>query len=296
MEYLCGGSLDVLLYNPRNTISEYDTFEILSGVAAGMLHLHKEGIIHRNLAARNVLLTETRRPKITDFGVRFGGDLSSGHDGLPFVGPLRWMAPEAINGQDVPASDVWSFGILIYEVVTRKQPHSGVDCFVLPPRIRDSGYSPQIPKCSQVLAELMQLCWKYKPERRPQFHHICDILKNKKGREYSYDSLDTSTGDADNRPKLGSDEEDSVSQNYEMTLENSRNNLQASSLSQSPSIPHRSFRQQTQSSAEIGVKKPKKSTTQSNEPKSPGSTHVVALEDSELTLESSRGLPAPKKK
>jgi serine/threonine protein kinase len=69
MEYCSGGSLDKLLFNNNQPITNERKIQLVHGIAKGLLHLHKHNIIHRDLAARNVLLSATGEPKITDFGM-----------------------------------------------------------------------------------------------------------------------------------------------------------------------------------------------------------------------------------
>jgi c-src tyrosine kinase len=65
LEYCAGGSLDVLLFDKREIISNEDKIKLVKGIAAGMYHLHKHNIVHRDLAARNILLSENGEPKIS---------------------------------------------------------------------------------------------------------------------------------------------------------------------------------------------------------------------------------------
>merc|ERR1711862_596780 len=90
-----------------------------------MQHIAASGIIHRDLAARNVLLTEHWGAKISDFGLsRTKKQEMDGHVSKADVGPIRWMAPEAMNSKFTSEkSDVWSFGVLVYEVLTRRYPY-----------------------------------------------------------------------------------------------------------------------------------------------------------------------------
>jgi hypothetical protein len=79
------------------------------------------------------------------------------------------MSPESI-GQQVYSkkSDVWMFGIVVYEIVARREPHDDKDPLNASTQIRDEGLTPEIPSnCPQKLVELMQMCWKKQPQQRP---------------------------------------------------------------------------------------------------------------------------------
>jgi hypothetical protein len=79
------------------------------------------------------------------------------------------MSPESI-GQQVYSkkSDVWMFGIVVYEIVARREPHDDKDPLNVSREIRDKGLTPEIPSnCPQKLVELMQMCWKKQPQQRP---------------------------------------------------------------------------------------------------------------------------------
>jgi hypothetical protein len=181
MEYCAGGSLDTLLFDENKPITNEQKFGWVNEIARGMLHLHKHNIVHRDLAARNILLSRpypNGQPKISDFGMSrvLQQDIES--KTLNIIGPIRWMAPESIGHQVYSKkSDVWMFGILIYEIIAQREPHVGIEPNEVLVLIRDNAMTPPIPSdCPQKLRELMQMCWKKNPEQRPSFEMICEFL------------------------------------------------------------------------------------------------------------------------
>jgi len=179
MEYCAGGSLENLLCSSGQHLTEQEKLDLVKGIARGVLHLHNNNIVHRDLAARNILLSETRIPKISDFGMSriLAREDEEGHTNTEF-GPIRWMAPESIaNKVYSQKSDVWSFGIVVWEIVAESLPYQDEDLVDVLVQIRDKARTPKIPEeCPPLLRELMELCWKRQPEERPTLKEISQML------------------------------------------------------------------------------------------------------------------------
>jgi serine/threonine protein kinase len=98
LEFCDGGSLDQKLFDPSQPFTLSEQFKTVSGIAKGLYHLHQNQIVHRDMAARNILLN-FNQPKISDFGLsRLVNDTQKGTT-RSNVGPIRWMSPESLKNQ-----------------------------------------------------------------------------------------------------------------------------------------------------------------------------------------------------
>src|SRR3954451_7413451 len=129
MEYLRGRSLREQLSERPLSIDE--AVELARQVLAGLAHAHAAGLLHRDLKPENVLVDRDGRVRLVDFGLaKLDGDVdapgdNSTRDGL-VMGTPGYMSPEQARGQSVDArSDIFSFGVLFYEMLTRKRPFVG---------------------------------------------------------------------------------------------------------------------------------------------------------------------------
>ncbi|XP_065215125.1 plexin-A4-like [Planococcus citri] len=149
-------------------------------VSRGMEHLASFKCVHRDLAARNVLVCEDYSLKIADFGLaRSMRNKDYYRKTTNGKLPVKWMAPESLSlGFYTTQSDVWSFGILVWEIMTLgSNPYPSLSDVNKLPEALSSGYRMEKPpNCSEETYALMQECWQYQPEDRPTFAKISKTL------------------------------------------------------------------------------------------------------------------------
>lgn len=162
---------------PPLTLSQKVT--MCSQVALGMEHLSNYRYIHKDLAARNVLLTSTLDLKIANLGLC--QDVYAG-EYFPMRNkrlPLRWLPPEVILEDAYSTkSDVWAFGVLVGEVFTLGDiPHRRLTDLQVIGAAETHQLSPELPpQCPNELASLLRQCWADKPRERPSFNDISVII------------------------------------------------------------------------------------------------------------------------
>ncbi|VDK60941.1 unnamed protein product [Anisakis simplex] len=182
LEKVNGGSLFDLLDRKKGQIPEEEKVDNMSlGAARGIEYLHSQQCIHRDIASRNVLYTETKIAKISDFGMSRSGPLYEMKRGGRKRIPLKWTAPESMVAfQYTSKTDVFSFSILLWEIFSdAAEPYAGMTClevkkmvqyvtlFRLSSKEISCGERLKKPQnCPDDMYRLMNKCWEQNPAKR----------------------------------------------------------------------------------------------------------------------------------
>lgn len=143
-------------------------------LSTALAYLESKRFVHRDIAARNVLVSSNDCVKLGDFGLSRYMEDSTYYKASKGKLPIKWMAPESINFRRfTSASDVWMFGVCVWEILMHGvKPFQGVKNNDVIGRIENGERLPMPPNCPPTLYSLMTKCWAYDPSRRPRFTEL----------------------------------------------------------------------------------------------------------------------------
>uniref|UniRef100_A0A8C8FNP4 Tyrosine-protein kinase n=1 Tax=Oncorhynchus tshawytscha TaxID=74940 RepID=A0A8C8FNP4_ONCTS len=175
MELVQGGDFLSFLRCEGHNLKSNMLVKMAENVASGMEYLESKKCIHRDLAARNCLVGEQSRVKISDFGMsREQQDgVYSAAGGLKQI-PVKWTAPEALNyGRYTTESDVWSFGVLLWEIFSRGvTPYTSMSNQQTRDEVEKGYRMLATNSCPPDVYAIMCRCWQYDPRNRPSFSKL----------------------------------------------------------------------------------------------------------------------------
>lgn len=176
MDFCAGGSVRLLL--KAGVIEERYTAVIMRELLHALVYIHREGVIHRDIKAANILITKEGRVRLCDFGVAAKVS-SSKVKRSTIVGTPYWMAPEVITEGALynAKADVWSLGITVFEMTTGNPPYSDQEAFraiMLIPKQKPARLEG--PQYSAALKEFVANCLDEHPNERPSAE---DLIKLK---------------------------------------------------------------------------------------------------------------------
>ena len=147
-----------------------------------MEYLSSQNFIHRDLAARNCMLDNDLCVKVADFGLSkhmISKDYYKTENSMQVM-PIKWMSIESLEkGIYNTKTDVWSYGVLVWELMTRGiVPYPNLQHFEVLLHLRSGYRLPQPNYCPDAAFELMQKCWSFKAKERPTFKEISTELQD----------------------------------------------------------------------------------------------------------------------
>jgi hypothetical protein len=186
VEFCAQGALVDALYGEKaRELSSAELLQIAYDAACGVMHLHECKIVHRDIAARNVLLAGKKDlvAKVSDFGMArnvesvYSGVASEQHTAAT-IGPVKWMAPEQLERMAYSrASDVFAFGVLLYEIFARSTPWPGLANVNVITQVI-TGKRMELPKTvPAAVRKVMKQCWAQEAAERSKMAAVVDGVR-----------------------------------------------------------------------------------------------------------------------
>lgn len=174
-EMMKRGTLFSVLYKSRIKLTLAMVRKMALQIAKGLLHMHERGFLHRDLKSLNVFVDGSYNIKVGDFGLSRHVSHSQGGG---ISGTYQYMAPEVLRGEPHSfKSDVFSFAILLNEMISAELPFHGIDPREVGQRVVSEDLRPNIPRsCQPSMANIIQQCWATVPSTRPSFAQVVNLL------------------------------------------------------------------------------------------------------------------------
>ncbi|KLO14151.1 kinase-like protein, partial [Schizopora paradoxa] len=162
--------------------------QMTRGIAAGLSYLHDQNIVHSDLKCENIFISDSGEPLLADFGISRIVTTNSSTTSTNVKGSTRWMALELLSDDDAEGrhtmmTDIWAFGMVVYELLTRRLPFYELKIDVRVSLAIMGGRLPSQPLSlddgdGKLLWSICQECWRRNPTDRPNIASICGRLTN----------------------------------------------------------------------------------------------------------------------
>jgi len=186
MEFAVNGSLFHLLelFRKKNLVSTFSwdkRYQMAQDITRGLILMHSKGILHRDLKSLNILLDQNMIAKVSDFGlskIKTKSQTTSSSLQKNVFGSLLWKAPEtfSIRNQYTDKADIYSLGIIFWEIATCQVPYDGFDAETIKDSVK-SGERLGFPStCPIEFIQLIEQCWSQNPKDRPNSADVFDKI------------------------------------------------------------------------------------------------------------------------
>jgi serine/threonine protein kinase len=185
------GSLHAVLHDRSQRLAWRQRLGMLRDAARAIAFLHSQQpypVLHRDVKSPNLLVDANYTVKLGDLG--FARERREGQS-LTRCGTLAWTAPEILSGRDYTKSaDVYSLGIVMWEILTRREPYEDCHFMELALRVRE-GHRPSVPSdCPPAYSDLMTRCWHASPSSRPSADSVVRAVEGMLGYDRGRNSTD----------------------------------------------------------------------------------------------------------
>jgi serine/threonine protein kinase len=184
-EFVSGGDLENYLKKNKNLLNEEKLLKLTLSGLRGLKYLERGNVIHRDIAARNFLVTSNNELKVSDFGMgRALREDQTHHQTLTINDtiPYAWVALEILKEKEgkrkyTHKSDIWSFGVTLWEIFTycEKDPYEDLQIDLV--LYLESGNRLKKGKIRNEIYEIMMKCWEKEPSKRPSFNQLYEEIK-----------------------------------------------------------------------------------------------------------------------
>lgn len=175
-EYLPNGNLEKYITDASKGLEWKERFRIIKGICHGLHYLHTKSILHLDFKPANILLDDHKEPKIADFGVsRCLGEDQTHATTIHLIGTQGYTAPEIYSGKVAFASDIYSLGVIITEIITGSKGYPEDENVTETWMNRLEGDMIQLEQI-RVCTNIGKECLESNPKKRPVARHIIDLL------------------------------------------------------------------------------------------------------------------------
>lgn len=167
------------LKEKNQRIVEGKIWRLVIEMCAGLRYLHLDKkVVHRDFTPMNIMITKENHVKIADFGLAKQRGTHSSSNLKTFVGTIQYSCPEIVRNQPyTEKADIWSLGVILYELATLNTPFAGENPLAIARKIVEEDYTPLSKKeYSPLFVNLVQACMTVAPENRPDILYVCQMI------------------------------------------------------------------------------------------------------------------------